>query len=403
MSVRSKAIKRRSSALVAGGAALALVAACGGGSSASSGSGGASGPGYTKDRITVGITNALTGPGGSVCGPFTQGAKAYFDSVNSQGGVLGHTIDYKILDDAYDASRAVANMRELLNQKMLAFVGGCGTIQAAALAPALSAQKVPYLFPYAGLRSLVQPTNPYVYGLLPLYEDQIKALVPHAFGKLGAGSVYMAANEWPGYQDAIDNAKSAAEKGGGKFLGSVVTKLGTADYTPLVLKIKAAAPDYVVIDTGAADAAKLVNSLVEQNALPKKAILGVSTLATGVFAKNRNQAADKLLLVASPVELPAPAESPCAKALNKAGVVQEGSSAFGCVQAEAFVSVLKKAGTVSRDSLLKALDGVNGEKLSSLLPDVTLSADDHMGVHQVFIQSVSAAGYKTVAVAEIKK
>jgi branched-chain amino acid transport system substrate-binding protein len=388
-------MRTRTSVLTAAMAAVALVStACG-----SSDGGGSTG--VSESTIKIGITNALSGPGGSVCAPFTEASSAYFDMVNDNGGVAGHQIDYQVLDDAYDATRAVANMRELMSEDMFAFVGGCGTIQAAPLAPALTKSKIPYLFPYAGLRELVDPVSPYVYGLLPLYEDQIKALVPYVFEEKGAGSVYMAANEWPGYEDAIDNAKAATEQGGGTFLDSQVTKLGTADYTPVALAIKDAQPDYLIIDQGGADAVKLVDALVAQGALPKKGILGVSTLTTGVFLESHNTAADPLLHIASPVRLPAEPDSACAKALDAAGLAQDGATVFGCAQAELFVRAVEEADDLTRDGLVKALDQMTVEE-TAVLPEVAFTEDDHMGVDSVYVQTLDRRKLTTVATSPIE-
>lgn len=359
--------------------------------------------GVTEETIHIGITNALTGPGGSVCSPFTEAASAYFEVVNEEGGVKGRQIEYEVLDDAYDSSRAIANMRKLMGEDIFAFVGGCGTIQAAALGPALTKAEIPYLFPYAGLRELFEPTSPYVYGLMPLYEDQIKALIPHAFQEKGAGSVFMASNEWPGYDDAIENTKKSAEDGGGTFLGSQVTKLGTADYTPLALEIRSKRPDYVVINQGGADAVKLVDALVAQRALPKKGILGVSTLTTGVFLTTHDVEADPLLYIASPVNVPAAEDSTCTKALESAGLGQDGATVFGCAQAQLFVEALESAESITRPDLLKALDEMSlPEDSTSVLPEVSFSADDHMGEDTVFIQTIDGTSLTTVTTANVE-
>lgn len=379
---------------------VALVAGALAGCGSSSSSGSSDSSGVSKSEIVVGATNALSGPGGSVCSPFTKGAAAYFDQLNDHGGVLGRTVKYTVLDDAYEASRASANMRKLLEEPVFAFVGGCGTVEANAIAPTLTAKKIPYLFPYEGLAELT--TNSVTYVTLPLYEEQIKALIPYAFRQTGKGSVYTIANIWPGYESAIGNSKAAARDGGGTFVGSAATKLGTADYTPYALKIKQANPDYVVIDAGGADAAKIVNSLVEQNAMPKKAILGVSTFATGTFMETHDAKANAKILFASPIKLPAPESGKCATALKAAGIESNDPSYyFGCSQAAGFVTALKKAGKVSRSALFKTLNSMTNQELSPLLPPVTFTKENHMGVNSVFIQRFGKSGVETLETAKV--
>src|SRR5438093_4559981 len=85
-------MRTRASAIVV---VLALVLAACGNSKSSGGSGAASGsdrPGVTDTEIKVGgvasITNPLNGP----YGDSFEGAQAYFDIVNKQGGVHGRQI-----------------------------------------------------------------------------------------------------------------------------------------------------------------------------------------------------------------------------------------------------------------------------------------------------------------------
>ncbi len=67
-------------------------------------------PGVTGSTILLGGSGPLSGPEVSYAGTMI-GAKAYFDYVNANGGVFGRKIEYRYLDDAYDPSRTVQNVR----------------------------------------------------------------------------------------------------------------------------------------------------------------------------------------------------------------------------------------------------------------------------------------------------
>ncbi|WP_125614577.1 ABC transporter substrate-binding protein [Specibacter cremeus] len=87
----------------------------------SSGSGGANSP------IVVGSVNALSGAG--TFPESSQAAKAVFDQVNANGGINGHKIDYKILDDKGDPATAAAAAREVVgSDKAVALVGSASLI-----------------------------------------------------------------------------------------------------------------------------------------------------------------------------------------------------------------------------------------------------------------------------------
>ena len=82
----------RSAAIVA---CLIALAACGGSTST------ATEPGVTSNSILLGVTIAQSGPAAAY-GTIANAANAYFAYVNSQGGVNGRKITYKILDDGYN-------------------------------------------------------------------------------------------------------------------------------------------------------------------------------------------------------------------------------------------------------------------------------------------------------------
>src|SRR5437867_10403514 len=94
---------------VAAAALVAAVAATGAGA-ARQGT-----PGVTSDTILLGGTAPLTGEASAAAG-VAKGADAYFAYVNAHGGVNGRKIEYKYLDDAYDPTKTVQAVRELVQQ-----------------------------------------------------------------------------------------------------------------------------------------------------------------------------------------------------------------------------------------------------------------------------------------------
>jgi hypothetical protein len=72
-------------------------------------------PGITKSTILLGGTVPLSGEA-SAFGSVGPGAKAYFDYVNSKGGVHGRKILYRYYDDAYDPATTVQLTRRLVER-----------------------------------------------------------------------------------------------------------------------------------------------------------------------------------------------------------------------------------------------------------------------------------------------
>jgi ABC-type branched-subunit amino acid transport system substrate-binding protein len=138
--------------VLAAGAALALVASgCGSSSSGGGGGGSSSAPGVTATTVTIGSHQPLTGVAAPGYSEIAPASKAYFDYINSNGGINGRKIIYKYLDDGYDPSKTSAVVHQLVQQNhVFAIFNGLGTPTHEAVMPFLNQQKVPDLFVASG-------------------------------------------------------------------------------------------------------------------------------------------------------------------------------------------------------------------------------------------------------------
>ena len=131
---------------VAAAAALGAVAAAGATTSAD--------PGVTPTSVLIGGTVPLSGEAAAF-GTVGPGAKAYFDYVNSTGGVNGRKVEYRYYDDAYNPAQTVQLTRKLVEQDhVFAIFNAIGTANNLAIRDYLNAQKVPQLFAGDGSQAL---------------------------------------------------------------------------------------------------------------------------------------------------------------------------------------------------------------------------------------------------------
>src|SRR5438067_717940 len=100
-------------------------------------------PGIDSTEITIGGTFPLTGVA-SLYKTIPAAEKAYFDYVNSHGGVNGREINFLIRDDAYDPSQTVPATQGLVEQdKVFAIFGSLGTAPNLAIWSYLNKKHVP--------------------------------------------------------------------------------------------------------------------------------------------------------------------------------------------------------------------------------------------------------------------
>jgi branched-chain amino acid transport system substrate-binding protein len=128
-------------------------------------------PGVSSDEIVIGGTAPISGPE-SAYAVVAQGAKAYFDYVNANGGVFGRDIRYIYLDDAYDPAQTIQQTRRLVEQdRVFAIFNVVGTQHALATRPYLNELGIPQLFVGSGASALVRESAkyPWTMGYLPSF------------------------------------------------------------------------------------------------------------------------------------------------------------------------------------------------------------------------------------------
>jgi branched-chain amino acid transport system substrate-binding protein len=179
-------IGRRFAAIAA---LLFTLAACGGSAAPAA----QTDVGITSNSILLGNTIALSGPAAAY-GTIANASNAYFTYVNNtQGGVNGRKITYKILDDVYNPANTVPLTKQLVeSDQVFAMFGGLGTQAQVSVRDYLNTKKVPQLFVATGATTFMADfaSHPYTIGWQPPYQGESRiyakdVLANHANAKLG--------------------------------------------------------------------------------------------------------------------------------------------------------------------------------------------------------------------------
>ena len=142
---------------------------------------GGSTPGVSSSTITIGSSGPLTGEAAAAAGVL-KGADAYFKYVNARGGVNGRKIDFKYLDDGYDPSRTVQNVRQLIQQdNVFALFSVVGTNGNLAIRDFANAAGVPTVFSASGATTFGRDYKkyPWTIGYLPPYAEEGELYAKH--------------------------------------------------------------------------------------------------------------------------------------------------------------------------------------------------------------------------------
>lgn len=134
--------------------------------------------GVTENEILLGSHQPLSGPAASGYSRVSMAMKAYFDYVNSKGGVHGRTIVYLARDDEYNPAKTQTVVRDLVEKdKVFAIVGGLGTPTHSAVLDYLKEEQIPDLFVASGATTWNQPARyPGTFGFQTDYTTEGKII-----------------------------------------------------------------------------------------------------------------------------------------------------------------------------------------------------------------------------------
>ena len=378
--------------------ALALVAAfaaaaCGGGGGDTNT---ASAPGITATTITIGSHQPLTGPAAPGYSEISQASNAYFEWVNSHGGVNGRTIKYLYEDDGYNPQNTSTVIRKLvLQDKVFAIFNGLGTPTHSAVVDYLNAQKVPDLFVASGCDCWNQPSKwPETFGWQPDYiiEGKITGkYVNDNFSGMKVGYLYQDDDFGQGGVTGLDSQIASSNVVDREKYVPTNTNLG-----PQIAKLQAMGAQVVVLYTIPAFTAITLLTAAALHYSPKWVVSSVgadpTTLAGLVQSFSKGAAGASLLNgIVTSGYLPATTDTSnqwvgLFKQIHDQYISSlpfDGNVEYGMAVAYSFVQLIKKAGrNPSRQDVVNALTGGQLDQGPGLVP-FGYSSSNHLGYQGV--------------------
>jgi branched-chain amino acid transport system substrate-binding protein len=394
-------IGRRFAAIAA---LLFTVAACGGSATPAA----QTDVGITSNSILLGNTIALSGAAAAY-GTIANASNAYFTYINNtQGGVNGRKITYKILDDVYNPANTVPLTKQLVEQdQVFAMFGGLGTQAQTSVRDYLNTKKVPQLFVATGATTFMADfaSHSYTIGWQPPYQGESRiyakdVLASHASAKIGVlyqnddyGQDYL-----KGLTDGLGaNASMIVDKQSYDVTAaSVASQLST---------LKGKGADTLFLFT---TPSFTIKSLVTITALHWEPTIYLNSVSNpqvymGIAAKNG--AALKNVTSVGYLKDPTDPQwaSDAGMKLYKEVIancttckVEDGFNIYGVAVAYTMVDVLKKAGTnMTRKNVMDIAGNQLNETNPFLLPGVVVktTSSDHFPITQEQVITWNGKGW----------
>ena len=253
---------RKPMSMIAAGFALVL-SACGT-------SGGTSGSPPASTPITIGVSVSLSGDFSGDGKALQQGYDLWAQDVNAKGGLLGHKVTMKYVDDASSTQQVVTNYQALITQDKVALVFGPFSSLLTIPASAVT-DRYGYAFPEPagggpavfklGLHSIffVQPAA--VEDNLVSYTKWLLSLPSADRPKTAA----YATQDDPFTQPQVDKAKGLLEAGGVTTASYKVYPAETPTWDTLAQQVVNSRADVVVLGTQEPDGVAFVKAFQRQH------------------------------------------------------------------------------------------------------------------------------------------
>jgi len=206
-----------------------------------------------SDRIRIGHLTPLTGFLGALGEYAVQGLKIAVDEINKGGGVMGRQLDVMSEDSVNPATASTKAQRMLDQDGATVLMGEINSASAKTIMQVAARNK--RLFMQIGARSDVlrgADCNRYTF-----HVDIPVTVMVNAAGQallrdglVKGKRVFCLTSDYLFGHDLAKAAKAFIAANGGTVIGDELTATDTADFSPLLLKIRQAKPDLVATNLG---------------------------------------------------------------------------------------------------------------------------------------------------------
>ena len=209
-------------------------------------------PGITDTQILLGAHAPLSGTYGAVYSMIPRATEAYFKYINeTQGGVCGRQIVYKVEDNSFDPAKALEAVRKLVEQdKVFAIVGALGDLPHLGAWDYLNENGVPDLLVSGGTHRYGSDPegHPLTFQMLPSYK--IEATLGGRFiSETLPGKKVGFLGEMDGHDDALAGLQDGLDPSKNELVAAESYEPTALDVRSQVINLHNSGAEVVVLGT----------------------------------------------------------------------------------------------------------------------------------------------------------
>jgi len=343
-----------------------------------------SGAAAQQQTVKLGALFDITGATGDVGSHYADGFRDYIRWINERGGIRNGTkIDLLFTDYQYKPDQAVAYLKKVAEQDQVVAISGWGTGDSILMKPQIESYGVPYI-PASFHEGLLEPPNDWIWLIGPSYTDHMKALLDYikrSYKGSGSPRVALAVHNSDYGRSPVGPAKAYGPKIGVEIVDVEEVPANTLDATSQLLNMKRASPTHIVIQNVARPSAIVARDARKLGLQAQ--ILGIHYIGDELLFELAGDAADGVVassFVSNWFEnVPGMRQIHEINAAYHPNVpVRPIHYAQGTVHARVWVEVMKRAATLDRAGIGKALTNFR-MVTDGLTAPITYGADDRKG------------------------
>ncbi len=194
--------------------------------------------------LKIGVLAPISGSSAADGNDIVKGVKTAVEVVKAEGGIPGYDdIQVEVQDGACDPRQAVAAANKLANLKVAGVVGEYCSSATIPASEVLNEEKITMITPASTNPKVTQRGFKYMYRMCGLDIDQSIAAVKFMKDVQKAKTVYIVDDKTTFSQHLAEYVAEEAKKAGLTVVAHEHVNDGDMDYSAVLTKIKAAAPD----------------------------------------------------------------------------------------------------------------------------------------------------------------
>jgi ABC-type branched-subunit amino acid transport system substrate-binding protein len=337
------------------------------------------GSSVTGNTIVLGQSAALSGPAKQLGIEMRDGALAYFDYINANGGVNGKQIVLKSLDDGYEAERAAANTRELIEKEnVFALFGYVGTPTSNAALPLVNKESIPFFAPFTGSPSMRTPFNRNIFNIRAGYFAETERIVENMTAVSVKKFAVFYQNDAYG-KAGLEGVTRALKKRHLEVEAIATVERNSVDVAAAVAKMKQVQPQAIIMVSAYSSCAAFIRAM-QKDAQFVPYFWNISFVGSQALSKELGE--DGRGVMISQV-VPAPWDEKRAVVkqyhqlyVNRGGHEAGFVSLEGFIAAKAMVEAMKRAGgKLTRETFTEAAESMHDYDMGGF--SVKFGPNDH--------------------------